>query len=106
MIPDVIMFVLTVAMMLGALAYGRRKQSYVVAMWALPLAWIAVFYGLLVWGPCSFQNDMMLRVSLFRPGQFGFGLLVCVFLFNGRVNESINRVLGYGERIWHSICKP
>lgn len=110
MIPNEFMLAISLSAMMLSLTYGLRvevkhgkkeRKSFVVAMWALPLLWLSIFYGTLVAGIEPFRSDATLRTSFFRPGQFGLLLLISVFLANGRINAAISR----GLETWNSIYK-
>lgn len=89
----------------AAVRYGIRKHSYIAGMWALPLAEMGAYYVMLAvnWK----VGDLHWRHSLYRYGQFTLLVLVSVYLLNGHVNRSIDRVVSWcvrlKRRVWTTL---
>ena len=92
-IPDSFMLLASIMALAAALAYGKRKCSYIVAMWALPLFWIALYYGAMSFRAEPIYSSLELRMALFRPGHLFLPPLITAFLLNGKLNQLIDQAV-------------
>lgn len=97
---DLIMLILVLLTLAGSLSYARKRKSWVVGLWALPLGYLAVYYTLHCLNLTWFEDDADLRERWFRPG-LGFLLaFVTIFLLNGRVNDTLDKLALVAKNLW------
>jgi len=72
--------------------YSKHKQNYLTAAWILPQVFLAAYYLLLMADPHSAES-LQIRIAIFRPANMMSGLCMILFLFNGTLNNAINKLL-------------
>lgn len=103
---NVFMFVIMMAGMatlIWMLRTTKRQFPWTTAVWLLPMFWMAVFYGILVFQIEPIHSDPTLRVALYRPGFFFFFLFVILDKLNGRVNLFLDSILQGVSCFWASM---
>lgn len=94
--PDWLMLIVTIAAIIGAGYYARRREDYIVAAWIVPLLLMTVFFGSVTFQIDPLHDHEELRETLERTGEF----FLFLFMFVRFLDGSINKVIAQFHPVW------
>ncbi|MGB8648778.1 MAG: hypothetical protein WCF84_26305 [Anaerolineae bacterium] len=97
---DLTMLTVALVTIHAAGRYAIRQQNYIIGSWVVPLTFLAAHYALLSFDIEPYNSDLLMQASVVRPSLFFLLVFISVFLFNGRVNRTLSRVLQGMSRAW------